>query len=63
MLCNSSNIQKPNYYAWRDVESQVQMPVTMNTIKKAIQMGLDVYKERDNRENQNIKKSKIKKKI
>lgn len=57
MDCNSTNLQELNYDVWRDVEPQIQMPVTINTIKKAIKMGYDVFKEKYKRENENIKKS------
>lgn len=46
----------PNYGAWRDVESQVQMPITEATIRKALQIGLRTVEERNQRERENIKK-------
>ncbi|KAI1710068.1 heme peroxidase domain-containing protein [Ditylenchus destructor] len=50
-------LPSPNIDAWSDVEPQIQMPVTMNTIKKAIQLGLANANERLKRESKNIAKN------
>lgn len=39
------------------MEPQVKMPITMKTIKKAIELGLVASMERRKRENRNIAKS------
>ncbi|CAD5214675.1 unnamed protein product [Bursaphelenchus xylophilus] len=56
LLCNTSDIVQQSFEPWRDSENVVQMPVTMATVEKAIEIGLKVVKERRKRETENIKK-------
>ncbi|CAD5209813.1 unnamed protein product [Bursaphelenchus okinawaensis] len=56
LLCNTSDLIQQSFEPWRDSEVVVQMPVTMATVEKAIEIGLKVVKERRKREADNIKK-------
>uniref|UniRef100_A0A915D5A7 Chorion peroxidase n=1 Tax=Ditylenchus dipsaci TaxID=166011 RepID=A0A915D5A7_9BILA len=57
VFCNSTVLVASDYKAWSDVEPHIEMPVTMGTIKKAIQLGLEAANERLRRESKNIAKN------
>jgi hypothetical protein len=74
LLCNITSSLRQNFEPWRDVEPQVEMPVTMSklvfasefiycpisdTVRKAIEIGMNVVMERRKREAKNIKQSKL----
>ncbi|KAI6195792.1 Oxidase/peroxidase, protein [Aphelenchoides besseyi] len=59
LLCNGTQeaVEKQSFEPWRDVEAQIQMSVTMETVKKAIEIGVNVVNERRKREAENIRKN------
>uniref|UniRef100_A0A914HET5 Peroxidase n=1 Tax=Globodera rostochiensis TaxID=31243 RepID=A0A914HET5_GLORO len=61
---NSSLMAGPDWRAWKDAESHIQMPFSMRTVRKAIvsflpifELGLERMLERRKRESQNIAKN------
>ncbi|KAL3068508.1 hypothetical protein niasHT_030799 [Heterodera trifolii] len=54
---NSSLISGPDWRAWKDAESHIQMPFSMRTVRKAIELGLERMLERRKRETENIGKN------
>lgn len=57
LLCNTTDLVQQSFEAWKDTEVEVQMPVTMATVEKAIEIGLKVVKDRRKREADNIQRS------
>jgi hypothetical protein len=46
----------PNWDAWKDEEARIQMPFTMGTVQRALELGLEKMLERRKRETKNMEK-------
>uniref|UniRef100_A0A914CGT1 Peroxidase n=1 Tax=Acrobeloides nanus TaxID=290746 RepID=A0A914CGT1_9BILA len=57
IACNSSFLPSIDLNLWQDELPQVQMPVTMATIRKAIHLGMLEVEERRKRETHNIRRN------
>ncbi|KAI6232119.1 hypothetical protein M3Y95_00453300 [Aphelenchoides besseyi] len=44
VLCNSSTIPQIEFNAWADVESSLRLPITQETVEKALRMGAEQYR-------------------
>ena len=47
-------MSSPNWNAWKGEEPLIQMPFTLNIIKRAIELGVERIIERHRRETRNI---------
>lgn len=56
--CNSTLMDGPNWNeAWKDAEPKIQMPFSMKTVQKAVELGLERMLEKRKRESGNFAKS------
>lgn len=44
LACNSSTIDRPNFNAWIDREPETRLPITQETVDKALKMGAEQYR-------------------
>ncbi|KAI6191954.1 hypothetical protein M3Y97_00283900 [Aphelenchoides bicaudatus] len=44
LSCNSSTIERPNFDAWNDREPEIRLPITQETVEKALKMGAEQYR-------------------